>query len=378
MGVQRYARRDESIKGAEFALKREKKKSWLKYVLVFGLIFFVCWYERGFLAQAAEKIRKLPNWTIFIIIVLSLTYLVWEGTIIWLLMRQSVKHYSWIQGVRCSFVCSFFRTTTLGSGGGVAQMYEMNRDGLPLARGAGPLVTMLNSQISGDGLPLARGAGLSMVQYIFHKVSITLYGLIGFLCLLFAKDESVSGYTAFLAAGIGLTALITAVLLLVTACPPFSNWGFLIAERLCHGKWQDKRDKMKAQIDSMQEESLRLLKHSPRTAEGIFLCDFAKLTCWYLVPWFVLSADLPVSLWQIVCITAAAQMLAGVIPTPAGLGSLEFVFLMFSTKIVGAAEAGAAMILLRCAVNIIPLVPGALLALTDRRKKKGSRECPAE
>ena len=46
-------------------------------------------------------------------------------------------------------------------------MYEMNR----------------------DGLPLARGAGLSMVQYIFHKVSITLYGLIGFLCLLFAKDE---------------------------------------------------------------------------------------------------------------------------------------------------------------------------------------------
>ena len=183
---------------------------------------------------------------------------------------------------------------------------------------------------------------------------------------------------AFLAAGIGLTALITAVLLLVTACPPFSNWGFLIAERLCHGKWQDKRDKMKAQIDSMQEESLRLLKHSPRTAGGIFLCDFAKLTCWYLVPWFVLSADLPVSLWEIVCITAAAQMLAGVIPTPAGLGSLEFVFLMFSTKIVGAAEAGAAMILLRCAVNIIPLVPGALLALTDRRKKKGSRECPAE
>ena len=90
-----------------------------------------------------------------------------------------------------------------------------------------------------------------MVQYIFHKVSITLYGLIGFLCLLFAKDESVSGYTAFLAAGIGLTALITAALLLVTACPPFSNWGFLIAERLCHGKWQDKRDKMKAQIDSM-------------------------------------------------------------------------------------------------------------------------------
>ena len=73
MGVQRYARRDESIKGAEFALKQGKKKSWLKYVLVFGLIFFACLYERNFLAQAAEKIRKLPDWTIFIIIVLSLT-----------------------------------------------------------------------------------------------------------------------------------------------------------------------------------------------------------------------------------------------------------------------------------------------------------------
>ena len=39
-------------------MKQGKKKSWLKYVLVFGLIFFVCWYERNFLAQAAEKIRK--------------------------------------------------------------------------------------------------------------------------------------------------------------------------------------------------------------------------------------------------------------------------------------------------------------------------------
>ncbi|MFR6590724.1 MAG: hypothetical protein ACLURV_12095 [Gallintestinimicrobium sp.] len=62
---------DESIKGAEFALG--KKKSWLKYILVFGLIFF-CWYERNFLAQAAEKSANC--WTIFIIIVLSLTYLV--------------------------------------------------------------------------------------------------------------------------------------------------------------------------------------------------------------------------------------------------------------------------------------------------------------
>ena len=55
MGVQRYDRRDESIKGAEFDSNQGKQKSWLKYVLVFGLIFFVCWYERGFLAQAAEK-----------------------------------------------------------------------------------------------------------------------------------------------------------------------------------------------------------------------------------------------------------------------------------------------------------------------------------
>lgn len=104
MGVQRYARRDESIKGAEFALKQGKKKSWLKYVLVFGLIFFACWYERNFLAQAAEKIRKLPNWTIFIIIVLSLTYLVWEGTIIWLLM-QAVCKALFLDAGREMFVC---------------------------------------------------------------------------------------------------------------------------------------------------------------------------------------------------------------------------------------------------------------------------------
>ena len=37
------------------------------------------------------------------------------------------------------------------------------------------------------------------------------------------------------------------------------------------------------------------------------------------------------------------------------------------------------MILLRCAVNIIPFGPGALLALTDRKKKeKEAGNAPAE
>ncbi|MFR6590725.1 MAG: hypothetical protein ACLURV_12100 [Gallintestinimicrobium sp.] len=90
--------------------------------------------------------------------------------------------------------------------------------------------------------------------------------------------------------------------------------------------------------------------------------------CWYPVPWFVLSADSS-SLWQIVCITAAARMLAGVIRRPQGW-VLEFVFLMFSTKIVGAAEAGAAS-LLRCGQHYHW---SRARCWPDRpQKKKGSR-----
>ena len=60
MGVQRYARRDESIKGAEFALKQEKKKSWLKYVLVFGLILLITQTNITATRQAnAEKYKAL-------------------------------------------------------------------------------------------------------------------------------------------------------------------------------------------------------------------------------------------------------------------------------------------------------------------------------
>lgn len=331
-------------------MEKKKKKTLLKYLLLAGLLLFVGIHYRSFLADALKEIRGLSWQQIFLVILLSLGYQLLEGAIIWLLMKKYVPGYSYFKGARCAFVCSFFRFATLGSGGMAAQIVELSK----------------------DGAEYGRAGGMSMVQYLLHKVMITVYGILGFFYLLLFTDSGVKDYRSFLWLGTAMTGVIAAFLILICTSRRFAGFCFWIAKKICKDRWQDKLSEAHKQIDMLQEEAKSLLKGAGKDSGGrikershillwIVLLDLAKLTCWYLVPAAVLQGKADAA--ELVALTAAAQMLAGVIPAPAGIGSLEFVFLLFSTKVMGESEAISAMLLLRAAINLIPFVPGMLFSV---------------
>ena len=84
---------------------------------------------------------------------------------------------------------------------------------------------------------------------------------------------------------------------------------------------------------------------------------------------------LPFSFLQCFALTSLSQSLAGVIPTPAGIGSVEAVFTLLFRRLLPEAKALSAVLLYRFTTMLLPCAIGAFFVLGERivylhRKKR--------
>ena len=88
-----------------------------------------------------------------------------------------------------------------------------------------------------------------------------------------------------------------------------------------------------------------------------------------------ITGSLPFSFLQCFALTSLSQSLAGVIPTPAGIGSVEAVFTLLFRRLLPEAKALSAVLLYRFATMLLPCAIGAFFVLGERiislhRKKR--------
>ena len=147
-----------------------------------------------------------------------------------------------------------------------------------------------------------------------------------------------------------------------------------------HPSWETKLTGAGHKLALLQSESRSLLK-DPLLLLRLFLCNLLKFTTWYLIPWFVYggsaAADaLPFTALQCFSLTALSQSLAGVIPTPAGIGSVEAVFVLLFRRLLPEAKALSAVVLYRFDTMLLPCAIGAFFVLGEKiislRRKKAA------
>ena len=92
-----------------------------------------------------------------------------------------------------------------------------------------------------------------------------------------------------------------------------------------------------------------------------------------MIPWIVFhhsllqgSVDLPFSFLQCFALTSLSQSLAGVIPTPAGIGSVETVFTLLFRRLLPEARALSAVLLYRFTTMLLPCIVGAFFVSADK------------
>lgn len=328
----------------------------LKYLLK---LLFVClllgilYYS--FKDSMEDMITELSKVSPQVILVLFLSVVVYhlcEGHITWLIVHKTHPEYPRRKGFCNAFYCSFYKTATLGSGSGIAGIYYLNK----------------------AGIPVPNATGMYFFQYIAHKVSMAVYSLLLFLVTYRFIHTSFAYYQGYILLGFAGVCVIAGVLLAVATVPWMQTACNLLANHLRakHPSWEEKLTGAGHKLAQLQAESRSLLR-DPLLLLRLFLCNVLKFTTWYIIPWIVFcnslrgeSGDLPFSFLQCFALTSLSQSLAGVIPTPAGIGSVEAVFTLLFRRLLPEAKALSAVLLYRFATMLLPCAIGAFFVIGEK------------
>lgn len=286
------------------------------------------------------------------ICVAALLYDVVESVITFLLARQYQPEFRFSKAVGNTFYCCFYRVATLGSGSGVAAIVYLNE----------------------NGIAPSKGFGMYMLEYAFHKISIAIFSGILFLLNWNFMYGNFQEYGALLLAGFAITIVITSCLVLFCISKKFHDLLLKLLSLINRkGRFDDLHTKLKEQCAMMEESSRDLIQNKLLILVTILL-NLLKLACWYGIPFLAFMSTGLVSLAEVMAITALSVMLAAVIPSPAGIGSTEFVFTALFGAIVGTGLAGSASLLYRFATFVFPFIVGAVLVIWRRVKSHRSEK----
>ena len=339
--------------------KRLKFAGKLLFVcLLLGILYY------SFRDSMGDMLTELANVSPQVVMSLFLTvilYHICEGHITWLIVHKTHPEYPRLKGFCNAFYCSFYKTATLGSGSGIAGIYYLNK----------------------AGIPVPNATGMYFFQYIVHKVSMAVYSLLLFLATYGFIHASFADYQCYILLGFAGVCVIAGVLLAVATVPWMQTACNLLANRFRakHPSWEEKLTGAGHKLALLQAESRSLLQ-DPILLLHLFLCNVLKFTTWYIIPWIVFCnslggeyGDLPFSFLQCFALTSLSQSLAGVIPTPAGIGSVEAVFTLLFRRLLPEAKALSAVLLYRFATMLLPCAIGAFFVLGERiislhRKKR--------
>lgn len=319
-----------------------------KLLFVAALIGIIIYTFRDSIGPIMRELGEVSAICVLIVCLMSIGYEMIEGWITWSFAKKYNPQFTYTQAVASAFYCSFYRVATLGSGAGVAGVVYFNA----------------------HGIPVFQGTGMYMIEYALHKLSIAIFSGIFFLCNFSFMEKNYGEYGWMLIGGYVITAVITLALILF--CCSKRIHGLL--QWLLHkvnrkGKLDEKETYFSQQCEIVEEAASKLL-HDKKFVVSIIGKNLIKFAFWYGIPFVVLYESHGVTLSQTMAVTSLSVMLAAVIPSPAGIGSTEFVFAALFAVLVGTAEAGSASLLYRFATFLLPFAVGAVVVILQRIENK--------
>ena len=194
-------------------------------------------------------------------------------------------------------------------------------------------------------------------------------GVIGFAVLLGGKDTQglCREYTGFMLAGCVISLGVIAAFLCVALSERILQLICKAVDR-ASGKlpsWEERFLAWKEQA-VLLNQSGRMILGKKAQAAGAVLLQIGKLLLLYSIPAYLLEGS-PASHavqpgWRdFIFLMAVVYMLSGIIPAPSGMGSLEFVFLLFFSGLVEMQAALPVILVFRFVTWIIPFLIGGVL-----------------
>ena len=339
--------------------KGTKTKIALNLLLLIGILAIIYYLINQSFADIFAELLSTSLVVIVAALVLGTLYQLVEGRSIKEIAEPFANDFSTIDGFWTSCYIAFYRIVSFGTGTLISEIYFYNK----------------------KGMKFSQGAGVTALHMIMYKLAVITYAIIGLIVqfsLFYSKGPSMIW---FIIAGIVLTGLIIAFLLLISISLNLQIFFVSVSNKLFKSqrlrKWVDTCN---TQIYSLRETVQMIVKD--RTALlRIYFWNMLKLLFWYVMPYIFLVENHPnIDFLLTFSFISFAVVLSGVIPTPAGIGSFEFVYLLLFKPLVGTVDAVSSLILYRFSSFILPFIYGFFYVVADRRKvlKKEIKEVKRE
>lgn len=325
-----------------------RKRKWWKFIIVLLIVALLYIFFRDSFAEGLREMLRVPVRKVVLLLALSMGYFLAEGGVIAALARSYTDAVSFGSGVACALYCSFFRLITFGSGSGIAEVYYLNR----------------------KGMKGAEATGMSLVQYLIQKITLCLMGAVSFFFCFTYVRQYIGAYEGYIALAVFVTMLIGAGILLITVWRRGKEqlFGFFHKITAKRVRWDERIRKLEAQADILQEGAGRLY-HRKCSLIAALALNLLKYFCWFLTPFVLYGDGERLTLGVSLVLMALATMLAGVIPTPSGYGSLDAMILLLFHPILGEGKLVSLVILYRVVVSLFPFLIGALVAARPLSKE---------
>lgn len=328
--------------------KRAVLKALLNILFVIGIFIILGYLIKNSLRDILAQLFQTPPLIVGGVILCGSLYILVEGENLRKMAGSFQKTFSRGDGALAMCYAAFYRLVTFG---------------------AGTLVAEVNFYHS-KGLRLSQGVGVTALHMVMYKVTLFTWALISLILqLVFFQGERPLIIWAVLFAMV-VTFVIVAVLLSLTLSLKFQVLFVKFSNKFMKRKqFRNAVDKINLQIYSLREAVDSILLERPLIFR-IYLLNLLKVVFWFVIPYLVLASEHPeLNFFLAFGLTSFAVILAGSIPTPAGIGSFEFVYLLLFKPLVGTVDAVSSLLLYRFASYVWPFLIGFGYFLVSQRRK---------
>ncbi|MGX7059351.1 lysylphosphatidylglycerol synthase transmembrane domain-containing protein [Vagococcus humatus] len=328
---------------------KKNPKTRLILNLIFLIIIFLLLFLsfKGSLTEIFQGVMETEKHLLALVLLLGSLYILAEGFNYRLLCRPFRESFTYLDGLFTFTYGAFYRVITFGTGTLVAEILYLNK----------------------RQLKTTQSMGIMTIHMVLYKLGILVFSVVGFIWQYDYLKSHVAYTIPFMIYGLLATCLVVFGLL-------FVSLNEVVHQKLVSylKKWMKKlawRERLA--LIASKLEAFRVTIHTllaePRLMIELVLYNIVRLLPWYSIPYVLLQQHPTIHYAQSIALISMISVLAGMLPSPAGIGSFEFVYLLLMTPLVGKIDAASSLLVYRFATYVFPALIGLLYTLYDKQKE---------
>ncbi len=323
-------------------------KDFLKGILFTSFIALVLYYLWPSFGEIFLELKETSLILLLFVLALGVLYQYFEGQMVKTTVHSFTKKFSAFDGLFASCYAAFYRVITFGAGTIFAEINFYHQ----------------------KNIAVSQGIGVAIFRFMMFKTAALSFAILGLIFNFSYFYQMSSKLVWFTLLAIVVNLLINGLLLMAAMNLKLQVLFVRLSHRWFKGEKTRKfADQTNLQINALRKTLKEVLKDRPRLYL-IYFWSLAKALTWFILPYVCLVGDHPdLSLVKSIVLISFVTVLSGIIPSPAGIGSFEFVYLMIFRPYVGTIDAASSLLLYRFASFILPFLLGFLYVLFTKKQK---------